>query len=225
MGGLCKPDSNAIFCRRELRFPTLRCCSVGRNSDSRLIELFVVVRLWEGFSNPDSQSCKSLNPVPLIRGIEGVIPVQTIIPPPLPLLPFAILPHILRSLFPIIRIILCKFPATLFLQCPILRIIRIPFPTRRLPTFRVRRSVAYRFLSYPGSSFSMPSDALSVSPYMQGHFPAAFEYIPARMPDLSQYVSCRVSLLYVSAACGFAKTGVDTRAPFHGALDHSERHL
>ena len=52
VGGLCKPDSNAIFCRRELRFPTLRCCSVGRNSDSRLIELFVVVRLWEGFLTP-----------------------------------------------------------------------------------------------------------------------------------------------------------------------------
>ena len=50
----------------------------------------------------------------------------------------------------------------------------------------------------PGSSIATPSDVLSVSPYMQGHFPAASEHIPAHMPDPSQYVSCRASPRYVS---------------------------
>ena len=67
-----------------------------------------------------------------------------------------------------------------------------------------------------GSSFSMPSDALSVSPYMQGHFPAAFEYIPVHTPDLSPCVSYWVSPRYVFESSVFAKTGVvDTHAPFH----------
>ena len=52
------------------------------------------------------------------------------------------------------------------------------------------------FYHNPGSSFSMPSDALSVSLYMQGHFPAAFEHIPVHTRDLSPCVSCWVSRGY-----------------------------
>ena len=58
---------------------------------------------------------------------------------PFRLLPPTILLHIQPPLLLILRIILCKLPPPLFLKRPILRIIRIPFPTRRLPTFRVCR--------------------------------------------------------------------------------------
>ena len=77
----------------------------------------------------------------------------------------------------------------------------------------------------PGSSFSTPSDALSVSPYMQGHSPAASEHIPAHKRDLSPCVSYRISPHYVFASSVFAKTGVvDTRVPSHDVPDHSEKH-
>ena len=54
----------------------------------------------------------------------------------------------------------------------------------------------------PGSSIATPSDALSVSPYMQGHLPAASEHIPAHKRDPSPCVSYWASrVVFASSVC------------------------